>query len=69
MTLIVTTFLAAIVPNVDQYYCKLQWVERKLCYYWCANRKRGFNWFEAETPKGCKLRKLFYKVEKEKTSA
>jgi len=62
-------WVATLVPHVDQYYCRLQWVERKLCYYWCANTKRGFNWFESETPKGCKLRKLFYKVEKEKISA
>ena len=68
--MIITAFwIATVVPNVDQYYCKLQCVERKLCYYWCANNKRGFNWFEAKTVKGCKLNKLFYKVEKEKTSA
>ena len=68
--MIITAFwIATVVPNVDQYYCKLQWAERKLCYYWCANNKRGFNWVEANTVKGCKLNQLFYKVEKEKTSA
>ena len=63
------TFIATIVPKRDQYWCKLQWIERGLCYYWCANTRRGFNWFESKTDAGCKLEKFFYKVEKEKTSA
>ena len=36
-------WVATLVPHVDQYYCKLKWVERDLCTYWCANTKRGFN--------------------------
>ena len=59
-----TVWMATLVPHVDQYYCKLQWIERDLCTYWCANTKRGFNWFEPKTDKGCKLEKKFYKASK-----
>ena len=57
-------WMATLVPHVDQYYCKLQWIERDLCTYWCANTKRGFNWFEPKTDKGCKLEKKFFKASK-----
>ena len=61
--MMITAFLmATMVPNVGQYYCRLQWVERSLCVYWCANRYRGFNWFEKKSDKECKLTKKFYTV-------
>jgi len=60
----VAFWVATMVPHVDQYYCKLKWVERDLCYYWCANSRRGFNWFEPRAVKGCKLEKKFFKASK-----
>ena len=63
MIYIATVFLATIVPQVDQYTCHLQWVERKLCVYRCFNKVRGFDWFEKKDEvNGCKLKKKFYSV-------
>ena len=61
----VAFWVVTLVPNLDQYYCVLKWMESNqanLCYYWCSNKVRGFNWFEVKKEKGCKIRKKFYKT-------
>ncbi len=60
--ILLSTALVTAVPNPTQFYCKLQWIERQLCVYWCANKYKGFNWFEPETEHGCKIKKKFYKT-------
>ena len=52
--------LVTVVPDRTQFYCKLEWMERGLCVYWCANEQRGFKWFEVESEQGCKIRKKFH---------
>ena len=34
--------LVTVVPDRTQFYCKLEWMERGLCVYWCANKYKGF---------------------------
>ena len=60
MTFLLATWFATIVPNRDQYWCKLQWMERQLCIYRCWNEKKAFDWFEKKPEKGCKIKKMFY---------
>ncbi len=52
--------LVTIIPQREQYHCRLQRMERGLCIYWCANEYKGFNWFEVETENGCKIKKKYY---------
>jgi hypothetical protein len=62
MEFIVITWFATVVPNRDQYWCRLQKAERGLCIYWCGNKRKGFNWFEKKSKKSCKEEKKFYKT-------
>ncbi len=43
MEFIVIAWFATVVPNRDQYWCRLQKAERGLCIYWCGNKRKGFN--------------------------
>jgi len=56
------TWMATIVPHKEQYYCKLEWVERGLCHYKCGNKNKVFMWFEKQPKEGCVLTKQFYKA-------
>jgi hypothetical protein len=58
--LILSSMLVTVVPDRTQFYCKLEWIERGLCVYWCANEYKAFKWFEVESEKGCKIRKKFH---------
>ena len=58
--LLLSTTMITVVPDRTQIYCELQWMERGLCVYWCANEQRGFKWFEVESEQGCKIRKKFH---------
>ena len=58
--LLLSTTMITVVPDRTQFYCELQWMERGLCVYWCANEQRGFKWFEVESEQGCKIRKKFH---------
>ena len=60
-SIILATWLTTVVPPRDDYYCKLQRIERDLlCVYWCGYRSWGFSWFEKQGKDGCKIRKKFY---------
>ena len=60
--ILLSTMLVTIIPQREQYYCRLQRMERGLCIYWCANKYKGFNWFEVETENGCKIKKKYYTI-------